>query len=210
VLIHDTQNQSSLLTDLGANTIALTSSCFDITSRIQPGTRARMSNGIGRFEIGPGGVARYYPKLGNGMFRYDLPVGQWWNQTIFILDPDTWVTRKDVVMSAADKDGGAHVDAKLTPVDERLVQSGDLGYFVDEQSRETPLTGHHYVALRQMGHELLDSPALLTLGNNSQVATKAQRASAQAQGSAETIVDKGTRAGIMPPRAQGRLRGPVS
>jgi len=81
----------------------------------------------------------------------------------FILDPDTWVSRKDVALTAANKDGGSHVDAKLTPTYERLVNSEDLGYFMDEHGTQTPITGHHYVALRQMGYELLDSPALIGL-----------------------------------------------
>lgn len=162
VLMHDTKRQKSLLTHLNAKNIVLTSSCLDIESRIQPGTRARMFNGMGRIEAGPRG-ARYYPKLGDGMFHDDLPIERWWEQTVFILDPDTWVSRKDVVLDAADKDGGAHVDAALTPVYARLVESGDLGFFVGEHGKQIPISGHHYVALRQMGHELLNSPALLAL-----------------------------------------------
>jgi hypothetical protein len=73
--------------------------------------------------------------------------------------------RERIVLDAADKDGGAHVDAALTPMYLRLVESGDLGFFVDEHGKQTPITGHHYVALRQMGHELLDSPALVALTN---------------------------------------------
>jgi hypothetical protein len=165
VLIHDTKKQTSLLTHLNAKNIALTSSCLDITTKIQPGTRARMFNGMGRFEISPSG-SRYYPKLGGGMCRYDLLVESWWTQTVFILDPDTWVTRRDVVLTAADKDGGAHVDALLTPLYERLVAGGDLGNFVDKQGTETPISGRHFVALRQMGHELLDSSSLVKLAGD--------------------------------------------
>ena len=40
--------------------------------------------------------------------------------------PGTQVSRKDVVLVAADKDGGAHVDSALTPEYERLIESGDL------------------------------------------------------------------------------------
>jgi hypothetical protein len=162
VLMHDTKKQTSLLAHLNARNIVLRSSCLDIASKIQPGARALKFNGMGQFEVGAAG-ARYYPKLGNGMFHGDLPVEQWWGQTIFILDPGTWVSRRDVVLDAADKDGGAHVDALLTPVYERLVESGDLGFFVGEHGKQIPISGHHYVALRQMGYELLNSSALLAL-----------------------------------------------
>jgi hypothetical protein len=163
VLLHDTRNQTSVLTHLNAKGIALTSTCLDIAAEMRPGARALVFNGMGRFATGPD--ARYFPKLGNGRFRYDLPVDRWWMQTVFILDPDTWVSRRDIVLSAADKDGGSHVDAALTPTYLRLVESGDLGFFVDERGTQTNISGHHYVALRQMGHEVLDSPALVALAN---------------------------------------------
>ena len=88
------------------------------------------------------------------MFDHTLSVDQWLKETVFILDPDTWVSREAVVLNAADKDGGAHVDAQLTPLYERLVNSGDLGVFVDEHGSETPITEHHYVVLRQVVYEL--------------------------------------------------------
>jgi hypothetical protein len=77
-----------------------------------------------------------------------------------------------LTLSAADKDGGAHVDAVLTPAYERLMESGDLGNFVDDCGNQTPITGHHFVALRQMGHELFASQQLIALaaGNSSPTA----------------------------------------
>jgi hypothetical protein len=168
VLIHDTKRQKSVLAHLAAKNIMLTSTCLDIASKLADpnslgfGSRPRMFNGMGTFSIGPNG-SQYFPKLGDGMFCYDLPVENWSVQTVFILDPDTWVSRKDIVLSAADRDGGAHVDSTLTPYYERLIESGDLGYFADAHGLHTPISGHHYVALRQMGHELLSSPALIAL-----------------------------------------------
>ena len=105
---------------------------------------------MGQVEIGSQGW-RYYPNLASGMFDHTLAVDQWLKETVFILDPGTLVSRKTMVLDAADKDGGAHVDSQLTPVYERLMNSGDLGVFVDEHGSETPITGHHYVALRQNG-----------------------------------------------------------
>jgi len=172
VLMHDTQRQKSVLTHLGAkHQITLTSTCFDIASKVTDptslafGSRPNMFNGMGRYSFDPDGT-QYFPKLGGGMFRSNLPVEIWWKQTVFILDSDTWVCRKDVVLSAAEKDGGAHVDAKLTPYYERLIESGDLGYFADENGVDRPITGHHYVALRQIGYEVLSSPELVALCEN--------------------------------------------
>jgi len=166
VLTHDTKTQTSVLAHLNAKNIALLSTCLDIAAKVrQFGGRAIHFNGMGQFETGPQG-ARYYPKLGgSGMFDHALSVDRWLKETAFILDANTWVSREEVVLNAADKDGGAHVDAQLTPLYERLMNSGDLGVFVDEHGSETPITGHHYVALRQMGYELLHSPDLLKVAS---------------------------------------------
>jgi hypothetical protein len=88
---------------------------------------------------------------------------QWWNQFIFVLDGKTRLTRKDVVLAAADKHGGAHVDTALTPEYERLISSHDLGSWVVNGAEPVPIEGHHYVALRQMGYEVLHSTELTDL-----------------------------------------------
>lgn len=68
------------------------------------------------------------------------------------------------MLAAADKDGGAHVDAELDPDYEtamlnlkiRFSTNGELPDF------ETVLE-NHLIYIRQMGHELLNSPELLAL-----------------------------------------------
>ena len=80
VLIHDTKNQRSLLTHLNAKHVLLTSSCLDIRSKIRPGMRALVFNGMGQFATGSSG-ARYYPKLGDGMFRHELSTEEWLAET---------------------------------------------------------------------------------------------------------------------------------
>ena len=164
IIMHDTTRQRSVLSHLNAKGIRLVSNCMDITTKMRRGVgNVQLFNGMGQIEMGPGG-ARYYPKgLDNDMFRHDIQVDQWWNETVFVLDPQSWISRKDVVLCAADKDGGAHVDAALTPAYERLMESGDLGNFADEHGNQTPITGHHFVALRQMGNELFASQELIAL-----------------------------------------------
>ena len=168
VMIHDTQSSTSLLKHLQARDIRLLSTCLDIVAKLQDpwlkGGRLRMFNGMGQYT--PGQTPPYRPSLGNSYSHYFARVNDWWTQPVFVLDPDTWVMRGDVVLTAANKDGGAHVDSKLTPEYERLVASGDLGCLVAQHGTEEiriPISGHHYVALRQMGYELLNSPELCRL-----------------------------------------------
>jgi hypothetical protein len=75
-----------------------------------------------------------------------------------VLDPMTELRRKDIALDAADKDGGAHVDAKLTPAYERLIaDSTESGFFSSDKAGDRTIGGHHYVALRQLGCEILNS-----------------------------------------------------
>ena len=70
------------------------------------------------------------------------------------------LSRKDVVLTATNKDGGAHVDQKLTPAYEMLAAGGAVGSFIwgsDSVKQTFPITKAHLVALRQIGHEVLRS-----------------------------------------------------
>jgi hypothetical protein len=71
------------------------------------------------------------------------------------------------VLSAADKDGGTHVDKKLTAEYETLIRSGELGFFhypaTGEKENFKPIMETHLIYLRQIGHELLNSPELHAL-----------------------------------------------
>lgn len=76
------------------------------------------------------------------------------------------ITRKEIVLAAANKDGGAHVDQSLTSEYQALSSDGAVGAFVYEtqgERIETPIQDAHLVSLRQMGYELLHSPMLLKL-----------------------------------------------
>jgi hypothetical protein len=57
-----------------------------------------------------------------------------------------------IVLSAANKDGGAHVDEKLTPEYEALAKDGAVGALVYESTdhyREEQIGDAHLVSLKQ-------------------------------------------------------------
>ncbi len=96
-----------------------------------------------------------------------LPVSEWWNQIVYVFswrpegDPTgeievTRLSRRDIVLAATNKDGGAHVDEKRTPAYEMLAKDGAVGYF-RWGDQIIPITKAHLVALRQIGHEVLRS-----------------------------------------------------
>jgi hypothetical protein len=168
VLIHDTKNCTSLLKHLGGMNIKLAStvSVSDI-----PPSRIAMHMGMGRLTLTTGPAATggtWKPSISSDSIKTQLLVPEWWNQIAYILGKAR-CSRKDLVLTAADKDGGAHVDAKLTADYETLMTSGERGFFhyptVGETGSFQPIMDAHLVYLRQIGHELLISPDLLALAS---------------------------------------------
>ena len=127
-----------------------------------------MFSGMGRmtFRGGPPATATWEASTGPGNITTQLAVSKWWNQTVFVLGK-TRASRNDLVLAAANKDGGAHVDAKLTEEYETLRTSGVRGFFhyspTGEAGTFTPIMDTHLIYIRQMGHEVLNSPELLAL-----------------------------------------------
>lgn len=100
-----------------------------------------------------------------------VPAPEWWEQVIFRLQkPNSTdqieLTRKSLVLTAADKDGGAHVDEDLTEEYEILSAEGALGGMgigAGDRSVSKKIEDAHFPSLRQIAHELLHSPDLLSL-----------------------------------------------
>lgn len=159
VLVHQTGSSTSLLKHLNATTINLLSTTFE------PSTQTVSFVGMGMMRFG-GDKSEYIPQLGKGPINELIPVSKWWNQIVMVLDAKHRITRKAIVLAAANKDGGAHVDNKLTAEYIALSTAGAVGTFVYEtqvQRNEKPIESAHLVSLRQMGYELLNSPQLVGL-----------------------------------------------
>jgi hypothetical protein len=164
VLIHNTKQSTSLLRHLGADSIDL------LSTVIEPSADTLFCIGFGVREatVADGKVTATYAPLFDGPIKAFVPVSTWWNQVVYVLNPTTRLKRKDIVLCAANKDGGAHVDSILNVEYQALTQDGVLGSLVYQKGTETsaqPFTDAHLVAIRQMGHELLNSPSLLSLIN---------------------------------------------
>jgi hypothetical protein len=97
---------------------------------------------------------------------------EWWNQIVTVLpstspaEPNPVLRRRDIILSAVNKDGGAHFDAALPLGYEQLAAPGAVDGWVTELDgveHTTPVVGAHFVCLRQMGYEVLHSPGLFAL-----------------------------------------------
>ena len=161
VIIHQTKNSTSLLEHLHAASINLLSTVKE------PPKNAIFFSGMGITKLATS-KSTYFAPLGFGPFKFLISAGDWWSQVIFV-DEGYRVTRNDVVLAASNKDGGAHVDKKLTDEYLALMKDGAVGsivYDFEKQRVEIPIPNAHLVFLRQMGYELLNSPELINLANS--------------------------------------------
>ena len=94
---------------------------------------------------------------------------------IFILNSGTKIRRKDLVLKAANEDGGAHVAAHLTPIYEELTKNGSISYwsfpfgegYINFNFSELPSRNAHLAAIRAIGWELFNSQELTALTTTS-------------------------------------------
>jgi hypothetical protein len=152
VLLHDTRSSTSLLKHLNAKTINILSTCKPVS---EPPKLQWMDCQLTRI-TGNGLIA----KLDQASFKKEIPFDEWWNQLVLVIR-DARITRKDLVLFAANKDGGAHVDNELTPEFESLMTNS---YFKDNSQEPAKIAlESHLVSLRQIGFEVLNSPELRKL-----------------------------------------------
>jgi hypothetical protein len=157
VLLHDTRRSTSILKHLNAKDVPL-------LSTVMAGPRnALFFDGMNLLTISPGKIVGS-PKLGQGPIRRMVSVDDWWNEPIFTISR-TETSRKDVVLGAANKDGGAHVDHALDADYERLRE----GLYLPSSNGAVDIPEPQLVSLRQMAFEILNSPALRDLVNDATV-----------------------------------------
>ena len=134
IILHQTSRSTSLLHQLGADSIPLlTTSSGPLVNSGGPNPWDGMSgfsyDGAALFQAGPSGTY-YGPKLGGGPPAGELPAPDWWRQVVFALDPSAVYSRRDVILGAANQDGGAHVDPVLDAKYEQMAYTRNYGFLV--------------------------------------------------------------------------------
>ncbi len=150
VMIYQTPQSTSLLTLLGErDTIKLVS-----TVKFPPEDKGTLAifDGVTTMTIDG-----FKPNL-NSPYSQLLTVEEWWNQVVIVFGPQNRLTRKAIVLAAANKDGGAHVDPSISTEYQDLI---DGLWTLTRQdavgTQRRPMTDHQFIALRQFAHELLNS-----------------------------------------------------
>jgi hypothetical protein len=161
VLVHDTPKSTSLLNHLSALGISLCSTVSNLDT-----SRSVFLTGMGRMRI-TSTKSTWAPATDCSAIAGQLPLAEWWNQVVYILGK-VRATRKSLILAAANKDGGAHVDASLTTEYETLMTTGQRGWFHYSPNSDgvfQPVMDSHLIYIRQMGFEILNSPELLNLAS---------------------------------------------
>ena len=191
VLFHDTRHSVSLLKHLGAKDRVKVLSTYEnddaFAPLLGPGWRVLAnSNGLASLRISYQGAQLRAP-LADTPRRELVPVTNWWNEVVWSVG-ERQISRRSLVLTAANQDGGAHVDDELDKDYEAVARAGSSGTFIRDGNKVTyrmsvafdtytgqpvhsfptdgePLVDTHRHSLRQVGYEVLNSPDILSLAS---------------------------------------------
>ncbi len=154
VLVHDTKNAKSLLGQLGKKYfLEYNDSSFPII----PGNLSShfglvvMTSSLRNGGAGYRAFLDHSPMSGSKTLSFD----QWWELPVFFDLNGNQMSRKDIVLSVADQDGGAHVDPVLNQKYADLSRNNSLGWVYSDGTTSKTLEGPERAAVRQIAHELL-------------------------------------------------------
>jgi hypothetical protein len=150
LLLHDTANQRSLLKQLQ---VLDRLRFVDTAAPIEP-QNLLPTPGFVMIHFGPEGT-RYEPPLSNlSPARQNPPklFAAWWVQAVTKLSDGTTYSRRDWVLGAADREGGAHVDPLRDRLYEAVTLRNDIGWVTN--TGEPPPGNIGLASVRQIAHEV--------------------------------------------------------
>ena len=151
VLLHDTSSSNSLLNQLGKKDILF----YDTADDYEP---KNLMSQFGLLAITIGKKNEYIPRLDSDISTLHrtakIPFTNWWEKIVIIDSERNEFSRKDLVLSVCNKDGGAHVDPVLGDDYAKLTREGSLGWqTLDGES----LKNAELASVRQIAHEVFKS-----------------------------------------------------
>ena len=153
VLVHDTKISKSLLGQLDAKNRLY----WDSRGSVDIGWAPESDSCFVVVQIAEAGM-RYVPALERGPFpMLQSDFEKWWNGIVLTDGQGHQFTRKEMVLTLANQDGGAHVDPFLDEKYANLTRNSSFGWSDISGSETKPLTGIELSAVRQIAHEILKS-----------------------------------------------------
>jgi hypothetical protein len=156
ILFHDTKNQTSLLTELGIRDgLQLVDTVPPIIPDAIMQTRGLVHMAINA-ESGQYVAPLDNPIGPSRMGRARTPFQTWWESPVQTDRLGAEFSRRSIVLFAAHKEGGAHVDAELTSEWAALIRENSLGWeFHSGDADPEPFGGNvAFASVRQIVWEL--------------------------------------------------------
>lgn len=151
VLVHDTRTSHSLLSQLARKDILF----WD--TELPQMTGNQMTHGGLVFVALGEKETKYIPMLDDVPHKRQIDFDKWWGASVFIDDQKSPLSRKDLVLTASNQDGGAHVDPSLNEKYARLSKDNSLGIMKSGPEGLSPMPGPERAAIRQIAHEVIKS-----------------------------------------------------
>ena len=167
LLLHNTKNSTSLLSHLEIDSIQLISTAPYTPPEIAK--RASYLLGLVRLELEANSQPRVYAPLGKSFFNFPIDFKDWWDQIILVPPNSRYMSRGDLILTCANKDGYAHIDANLPYQYEQLIDNMVFITYNNPDGAKTrfPIRTIHFMCIRQMSFEILNSPQLIEIAQQS-------------------------------------------
>lgn len=167
VLFYDTKNSVSLLQHLKSKSIFLLSTA-DLARNEQDHNLALVKSLVKVNADLPQIKGTMVPALDDPTRREFVLFETWWRkESIIQLVSHGSLNRRDLILAAVNKDGGAHVDVELQPTYNKTRLGADMEIEISLKTHpnalKTMFENAHYASLRQIGYEVLNSPSITNL-----------------------------------------------
>ncbi len=83
------------------------------------------------------------------------PFEQWWEKVVVVDSHRNQFTRQQLVLTLANREGGAHVDPRLDPAYAALTRKHSMALSYGFNEKEGEFSGIEHASVRQIAHEVI-------------------------------------------------------
>jgi len=151
LLLHDTTNSISLAQQLGIKNQNFLSTCCQLfdDQNVAISQKGLISAFMGA------DPSEFYIPLDQATDKNELEFNDWWNEIVLIDQERNKFSRKDLVLTIANQDGGAHIDPNLESKYAQLSRKNSLGMMTQKDGHWEAIKTPELATVRQIGHEVL-------------------------------------------------------
>jgi hypothetical protein len=156
VLVHDTPSSKSLL---GQLKYKANMSFYDTAHDYKP-NNLMSHHGLLGLNINLENSAEHsynVPLTLDGRPNRFIFFADWWNKIVIVDNKKNVFRRRDIILSLANQDGGAHIDPELNLAYAQLSRQNSISWVLSSAQGQKPLGPVELYSMRQIAHEVLVS-----------------------------------------------------